>query len=76
MVGILDAIDGLAEHPQRCPLSPENSKVEHELRELHYGVGSRPTHRAIFTIIGSEVRVLTVQHGAQDVVHPGELGID
>jgi hypothetical protein len=33
---------------------------------LHFGLGSRPTHRAVFTIVNETVVVLTVRHAAQD----------
>jgi hypothetical protein len=40
---------------------------------MHYGVGSRPTHRAVFTIADDFVLVLAVRHGAQDQLRPGGL---
>ena len=64
--GIRDAIDTLADHPQRCALARENPKSDNELRELHFGLGSRPTHRVIFVIDPDAVRVLAVRHAAQD----------
>lgn len=64
--GICDAIDTLANHPQRCGLARENLKSGDELRELHFGLGSRPTHRVIFVIDPDAVRVLAVRHVAQD----------
>lgn len=63
--GFLRHIDSLAENPQRCPLARENHKFPYELRELHYGVGSRPTHRALFTIRPDAIIVLAIRHGAQ-----------
>ena len=44
--GIRDAIATLTDHPQRCVLARENHKSDDELRELHFGLGSRPTHHA------------------------------
>lgn len=63
--GFSDAIASLAENPQRCPLAPENGLFPYEIRELHYGLGSRPTHRAVFTIRPDMVLVLTIRHAAQ-----------
>lgn len=64
--GFVDALASLADNPERCPLARENSQFPAELRELHYGVGSRPTHRAVFTIRPGIVLVYTVRHAAQD----------
>jgi plasmid stabilization system protein ParE len=71
--GILDAIDTLTDNPQRCPLARENAASPCELRELHYGLGSRPTHRVLFTIRPDAVVVLSVRHGAQQDVTPEDL---
>jgi hypothetical protein len=35
------------------------------VRELHYGVRSKATHRAVFEIRGDEVIVYSVRHLAQ-----------
>jgi len=58
-------IDGLARAAQE--LSDE------ELRELHFGVGSRATHRVIYVVDDDAVRVLAVRHAAQEDAEPEEL---
>ena len=63
--GILEAIETLSKNPQRCPLARENNKYPYELREMHYGAGSRPTHRVLFTIRLDKVVVVSVRHAAQ-----------
>jgi plasmid stabilization system protein ParE len=63
--GFSDAIASLTDQPQRCPLAPENGLFPYEVRELHYGLGSHPSHRAVFTIRPDLVLVLTIRHGAQ-----------
>jgi plasmid stabilization system protein ParE len=45
--GIRRALTTLTEHPERCAVAPEQPDFAYPLRELHYGVGSRPTHRAV-----------------------------
>jgi plasmid stabilization system protein ParE len=70
--GILSAIETLANNPVRCILARENDKSDDELRELHFGLGSRPTHRVIFVIDPDAVRVLSVRHAAQDDWEPSE----
>ena len=64
--GMIDALATLTRNPERCPLSRENGQFPVELRERHYGLGSRPTHRAIFTIRPDIVLVYTIRHVAQD----------
>ena len=63
--GFSDAIRSLEENPERCPVAPENGRFPYEIREMHYGLGSRPTHRAVFTIRPDMVLVLTIRHAAQ-----------
>jgi hypothetical protein len=57
----------------RCPLAAEDGQFPLELRELRYGAGRRPTHRAIFSIKDDLVLVLAVRHLAQDRVQPHDL---
>lgn len=63
--GFLDAIRSLAENPTRCPLAGENHLFPAEIRELHFGLGSHPSHRAVFTLLTDVVLVLTIRHAAQ-----------
>lgn len=71
--GLDQRLQSLAEAPTRCPLAAENGQFAYELRELHYGIGSHPTHRAVFTIAEDLVLVLTVRHAAQDTLRPSDL---
>jgi plasmid stabilization system protein ParE len=71
--GFSAAIDSLAENPDRCPLARENDLFPYELRELHDGLGSRPTHRAVFTIRPDAVVILTIRHAAQKDLTPDDL---
>ncbi len=36
--------------PERCPLVPESTLSIGGVRQLHFDVGNRPTHRMIFVI--------------------------
>jgi plasmid stabilization system protein ParE len=71
--GFAAAIRSLRQNPERCPRAQENEILPCELRQLNYGVGRRPTHRAVFTIREDEVLVLRVRHLAQDQLSPGDL---
>ena len=63
--GFSEAIASLSRKPERCPLASENGRFPFEIRELYFGLGSRPTHRAVFTIRPDMVLVLTIRHAAQ-----------
>ena len=64
-VGFSEAIDSLSDNPERFPIAQEDDRFPYEVRELHYGLSSRPTHRAVFTIQSDYVLVLTIRHHAQ-----------
>ncbi|MBI3837036.1 MAG: type II toxin-antitoxin system RelE/ParE family toxin [Planctomycetia bacterium] len=55
----------LAENPERWPLSAESGVFPVEIRDLRFGAGSRPTHRAVFTIRDGLILVLAIRHLAQ-----------
>ena len=63
--GFVESLALLYDHPTRFPLAPENDAFPFEVRELHYGLGSRPTHRALFTIRPDMIYVICIRHLAQ-----------
>ena len=71
--GIRAASAGLQESAEARPVAAERTLAGYELRELHYGLGSRATHRVIFTIVGETVLVLTVRHVARGPIQPDEF---
>jgi plasmid stabilization system protein ParE len=71
--GFLEALYLLQDNPERCPLARENDQFEVELRDLHYGLGPRPTHRAVFKVEGDRVLVLAIRHRSQQDVTPGDI---
>lgn len=71
--GFSERIASLRESPDRLPLADENTEFSYEIRELHYGVGARATHRAIYTIVSSFVVVLTIRHAAQGKIRPSDF---
>jgi plasmid stabilization system protein ParE len=65
---------GLGVNPYRYAVADENAGFPYELRALHFGVSSRPTHRALFTVVEPDVVVvLTIRHVAQDRVTPEDV---
>lgn len=59
--------------PKRHPLAPENSKFRYDIDEKPVGLGSRPSYRAIYTIVESEVHVLTVRRAEQDSLDSSDM---
>lgn len=72
--GLTKAIAGLSENPERHGRSRESNRFAYEIRDLLFGIGRRPTHRAVFTIRGEEVVVLTVRHVARQELSPDDIG--
>lgn len=70
---VYKAIEGLASNAQRYGLAAESADFPYELRELHVGLRSRPTHRVLFTIAKTTVAVLAVRHVAQRAVEPHDI---
>lgn len=71
--GIRAAISSLATSPESYPFATEREVLPYDVRELHFGLGAKPTHRVIFTIVGETVLVLTVRHAARRPLQPEDL---
>jgi len=61
----VSSLERLGQHPETCALSPENGVAPCEIRDLYFGVGRRPTHRAVFTVRETLVVVHAIRHLAQ-----------
>jgi plasmid stabilization system protein ParE len=73
--GLERAIAGLSENPERYGLARENNLYDlpYPVRQLNYGIGSKPTHRAVFEVRGDTVFVVAIRHLAQDDLSSDEL---
>jgi plasmid stabilization system protein ParE len=71
--GLAKAIAALSENPERHGQSRESDRFAYEIRDLLFGLGRRPTHRAVFAIRGEEVVVLTVRHVTQRDLSPNDI---
>lgn len=60
------ALRQLKQRPERWPFAQENGIIPFEIREMHFGIGRRKTHRAVFRIRDDRVVVYAVRHFAQD----------
>lgn len=65
--GFEEVLAGLAENPEKHSLAPENDLFDlpFAVRQLPYGVGKKPTHRAVFEIRTDSVYVVAIRHLAQ-----------
>jgi len=66
--GFEAAINSLCENPERHSFARENdyNELPFPVRQLLYGIGGKPTHRAVFEIRGDTVYVVAVRHLAQN----------
>jgi plasmid stabilization system protein ParE len=66
-------LNSLKTMPERCPLSAENGLVPFEIRDFLFGLGHKPSYRAIITIEDEKVYVLRVVRGEQDALEELDL---
>ena len=64
--GFIAAIKNLSADAEQHALAAENANFPFEIRQLNYGLGRRPAHRAIYTIRPDMILVLRVQHLLQN----------
>lgn len=64
--GVLAAIRSLANKPERFAKAIESELLSWEVRELHFGLGGKPTHRVLFGVQNADVVIYRVRHLAQD----------
>lgn len=60
--GLIEAIESLAHHPQRCPVADEGRELRQPVRQLLYG--KRP-YRIFFWVLAKAVHVLHIRRGAR-----------
>jgi plasmid stabilization system protein ParE len=70
---ILAAFASLAGGPETHPVALETDLLPTGVRQMNFGLGRKPTHRILFTIVGKHVHVLRVRHVAQDLLTPDDL---
>ena len=68
-------LESLAGFPERCALAPENAILEPEIRQLVFG-RRRGAYRALFTIVGEEVRILHIRRAARDWATAADLTVE
>ena len=63
----------LSEDPLRHALIPENIRVPFEVRDALFKTRKGKTYRVIFTVVGTEVRVLRIRRPAQRPIRGRDL---
>ncbi len=63
----------LEANPERYPRASEDGLWPFIVRQLNFGLGRKPTHRAVFTVRDSVVYVLRVRHLAQSELTADDL---
>lgn len=66
------ALETLSRAPLKHPLAPESSEFPFEIRQMVYGVGKRPMHRAVFEVRKDTVIVHCIRHLARQKVTPDD----
>lgn len=59
--GLCDAVESLAELPERCAFAPEPGLRQKGVRNLLYGEG-RSVYRVLYRVKGETVHILTTRH--------------
>lgn len=67
------AVDKLRTRPLACGLAYESPHFKDEIRHLLFWISTRRKYRALFTIRGDEVVILTVRAPGERPVSPREI---
>lgn len=68
------ATQQLEKNPFLSPLAPEAEDIGEEVRHILFRTRAGRTFRALFLVVGDEVRVLRVRGSGQPPVAPEDIG--
>ena len=68
--GLCDAIESLADLPERCALAPEPILRKKRVRQFLYREG-RSTYRILYRVKDEAVHILTIRHGRRRPIAGG-----
>jgi len=73
--GFETAIASLTQTALQHSATRENDlyQLPYTVRQLLYGIGKKPTHRAVYEIRGNTVYVVAIRHLAQNDLERGDL---
>ncbi len=66
-VQLMNKLNTLERHPERCSLAAESLELGEEIRELLVG-RRRYKYRLLFRVSGRTVHILRVRHSSQDAI--------
>ena len=66
LTGINRAIQSLKHSPLMYGYATERLLMKHEIRQMLFGLGRRPSHRILFEVIHDEVVIFRVRAIAED----------
>ena len=67
-----EALESLAEHPERCGRAAESDAVGMLIRHMLFGRG-RNVYRALFIVTDLDVTILHIRRGLMDQASPEDL---
>jgi len=65
----------LEKNPESRPSAPENGEFPFHLRQYTFRGKSGKANRALFAIVGDQVRVLAIRRPGQPLVTPEDIGV-
>jgi hypothetical protein len=68
-----DALKSLEQDPLLQPIAPESEDFPDEIRHILFRTRKGRTYRALFLVVGEEVRILRIRGEGQDTVAPDDL---
>ena len=71
--GLLQAVRSLSQQPMRCPIAPENTYFQQEIRQLLYGKRTG-VYRVLFVMDKNVISILHVRHAAREYLQPDQEG--
>jgi plasmid stabilization system protein ParE len=60
-----ESLQTLQTNPSLAPLAPETSELEDDVRHILFRTRAGRTYRALFTVVGDQVRVLRIRGAGQ-----------
>ncbi|MGO9471654.1 MAG: type II toxin-antitoxin system RelE/ParE family toxin [Isosphaeraceae bacterium] len=75
LAGLEKTLTMLEKNPFLSPLAPETEELQEQLRHIMFRTRAGRTYRALFVVVGDEVRVLRVRGSGQPPVTSNEIGL-
>lgn len=64
---LVEAIEGLAEFPQRCAFAPDPGYRQRDIRQLLYGE-QHSIYRILYRVEDESVQILTIRHARRKLL--------